>query len=132
MIDPGVVQVTGTVVPGLPIVGVLISRRPSTAHWSNETMSLVFSDSGMGSWRVGSAIPSMGVVASGWRVNADGVAGEGIARGGACWLAGSNSGSDTDTDTRSGYCLDGLHFSLCSPSWRSAHSSLRSFSIFPL
>ena len=46
----------------------------------------------MSSWRVGSAIPGVGVVASGHvfgasgrGVSAGGVAGEGTAWGGACW-----------------------------------------------
>ena len=103
----------------------------------------MFSDSGMGSWRVESAIPGVDVVASGcisgalgWGVSADGVAGEGAAGGGACLLASSGSGSGSDTaigtGTTSRRRLDGSASSLYFLGWRSARTSLRSFSIFSL
>ena len=62
-------------------MGVVISWRPPTVHYLREAMSSVLSDSEMGSWRVGSAVPGVDIGTSGWAVGA------------SDWAAGASSGT---------------------------------------
>ena len=105
MTNSGIDRLTGIVVLLLPVVGVAMSWRPPSVHYSNEAMSFVLMLD-IASCNVGSVIP-VGIACSfGW-MDID-VTGVGV----GCWAGSSD-------------CC-------CPVGWSSVHISFNSFSILVL